>query len=241
MDYNEQMYPWFSPIEIINRFEHLRAFFGSEAIYQDSLFKRAKEMFGSAVALLGAYEMSSENKYFLQSNQQSASPDVMAAKQIERERPGLLLEMVQMEITEFEDHFENDDIVEFLQKVKLRKINNPRMMIVCFVNRVVPLDHRVIHIRLKKLTPKSTIYVVGRPVGARPGTFTIFTPYPKLTKPLEYNVDTTAGKYSIPPRIRLHLGIENKITYTKAKMESINTYNILGIDQIKIKKKYNKI
>ena len=59
--YDVQRESWHSPIEIINRFEQLRLIYGENFSRPD--FKRAREMFTAAVALLGAYELHPENKY----------------------------------------------------------------------------------------------------------------------------------------------------------------------------------
>jgi hypothetical protein len=198
-------------------------------------------MFAGAVALLGTYELSPENKYFMQLNTQSSSPDVIAAKQTEHGKTGILLEISQMEITEFEDHFKSNDIIKFLKSTKLspKKDYGDKVMIVCVINKKVPFDHKKVHKALNEIKPKSTIYIIGRPIDAEMGNFTICTPYPKLTKPLNFNVDATAAKYTIPERVRFNFGIEEKISYSKAKLEPVNTYEVLGLNRDRIYKKFN--
>ncbi len=237
--YDVQKDSWYSPIDIINRFEQVRAVYG-DRIY-DNVFKKAHEMFSGAVTLLGAYELSSENKYFMQLNTQSTSPDVIAVKQVEQGKNGILLEINQMEITEFEGHFKSNDVIEFLKSTKLspKKDYGDKVMIVCVINRKIPFDHKKLHKALNEIKPKSTIYIVGRPIDAEMGTFTICTLYPKLTKPLNFNVDTTAAKYNIPERVEFNLGIEEKISYSKAKLKPVNTYEVLGLNRDRIYKKFN--
>lgn len=236
--YNVQKNSWYSPKEIINRFEQVRSVYGNR-IY-DSVFKKAHEMFAGAVALLGAYELSPENKYFMQLNTQSSSPDIIAAKQTEQGKAGILLEINQMEITEFENHFKSDDIIEFLKSTKLspKKDYGDKVMIICIINKKIPFDHRKIHKALIEIKPKSTIYIIGRPIDAEMGNFTICTPYPRLTKPLNFNVDATAAKYTIPERVTFNLGIDEKISCKRALLESVNTYEIFGLDRDRIYKKY---
>lgn len=228
---------WYSPKEVIEKFELIRSVFKDAILNHE--FKRAREMFTCAVALLGAYELSPENKYWLQSNNQSSSPDVMAAAQFEQEA-GILLSQTQMEVVELEEHAKITDIVEFLQSTKLSPLRgyDEYMMIVLVVNRFVPFNHREIHERLKKIRPKPTIYILGRPQDASFGTFTLFTPYPGLTRPFRYDVVETAKKYSIPPRINFHLATDKKVSYKKEIMTGISAYDTLGLDKEKIEKKY---
>jgi len=197
-------------------------------------------MFTVAVALLGAYELSSENKYFLQINRQSASPDVMAGKQTEAGSKGILLEMLQMEITEFEEHFPGADIIDFLKatKLSLKKGYGDKTMIVCMVNRVLPFNHRDVAGKVNALNPKSTIYILGRSHGEDAAKFVIFSPFPKLTKPVKYDVFDTAKKYKLPPRIKLHRGSAKKISYEATHIEPENVYDMFDIDQKKVERKY---
>lgn len=240
VNYNICKDSWYSPKEILSKFEDFRE------VYKDkinhSLFKRAREMFTGAVTLLGAHELSPENQYYLQANNQDTSPDVMAVKQKEQGKNGILLEISQLEMTEFENHFKSDDIVEFLKATKLPPKNDygQNVMIVCTVNRQIPLNHKEIYEKIKNINPKSTIYIIGREVQAKVGDFLIFSVWPLLTKPINFNVNTTANKYWIPERVSFNLGIEEKITYEKAILTPVNTYEILGLDQEKIYKKFGK-
>lgn len=239
-NYNPQQDPWYSPHQIIDYFELLRSQYGS-ATEKDNIFKKAKEMFAAAVSLFGAYELSIENQYYLQVNNQNTSPDVMAATRTRLNDGSVLLAMQQMEIVEMEDHADTNDIVQFLLNTKLspRKGYSEKMMIVCFVNRIVPINHREIHERLKQLSPRSTIYICGRPVDAPMGTFIIFSPYPMLTKLLTYNINDTAKKYSLKSRVTFSLGRGNIMV--KTGTHKVNVYQVLGLDQRKIYQKYNVV
>jgi len=239
--YDQSRDPWYSPKEILDDFELLRSVYG-ENIYK-SEFKRAHEMFTAAVALLGTYELSSENVYWLQRNRQSDSPDVMAAQLINRVDNLIQLGVNQMEITEFESHFPSDDIVEFLTKVKLSKSYDSRTIIVCLINREVPINPGQIRDQLVKIHPKFTIFIMGRLLEGEIGVFTIFSPYPRLTYPLQYNVNDVVKKYNLPSPLRLSRGMAKKVSFEKIQLESqdVNIYNIFGLDEKKIKAKYGKI
>lgn len=67
----------------------------------------------------------------------------------------------------------------------------------------------------------------------------IFQAYPKLTRFIEYNVDKTASKYSLPSTVRLNLGMDRKIVYKNARMEHISIFEMFGLDEEKIKRKYD--
>lgn len=210
--YDVQKDSWYSPIEIINKFEFARSNVGN-LIYRPE-FKRAREMFAAAATLLGAYELSPDNKYFMQSNNQSSSPDVIAAKQTEQDY-GILLDQTQMEITELNDHFPSDDIVEFLLATKLspKAGYNEHTMIVLLVNRKIPFHYKKVQKELTKFKPEPTIYIVGRPNEPKSEDFSIFTAHPPFLKKLKnYNLITTSEKYSIPARVNFNLGMDKKIT-----------------------------
>ncbi len=204
----------------------------------DPLFQKAREMFAIAISLFGAYELApGENEYWMQVNRQSTSPDAMVAVRNKRADGTIELAMIQIEHVEMEEHAGTDDIVEFLLKTKLspKKGYGKKMMIVCFVNRKVPLNHRDIHERLKKVSPRPTIYVCGRPVNGPMGEFVIFSPWPDPTKPLTYNINETAKKYSLKSPMTFSLGSQD--TEIPTGKVVINLYQALGLDEEKIKKK----
>lgn len=239
-NYDLQKDPWYPPHKIIDYFELLRSQCGS-AVQNDKLFKKAREMFSAAVALFGAYELSPENKYYLQINNQGSSPDVMAATRTKMEDGSILLAMNQIEVVEMEEHANTDDIVQFLLNTKLssRKAYSNKMMILCFVNRVISIKHREVHERLKQISPKSTIYICGRPINGPMGNFIIFSPYPILTEPITYNINETAKKYTLKPRVMLSLGKADTMVPTGT--ENVNVYQVLGLDQKKIYQKFKSL
>lgn len=237
-DYNPQQDPWYSPNTVVDYFELLRRQYG-KAVETDVVFKKAREMFSAAVALFGAYELSSENQYYLQANRQSSSPDIMAGTRTKMSDGSILLAMQQIEIVEMESHANTDDVVQFLQNTKLspRKGYSDKMMIICFINRIVPIRRKEIYEHLKLIQPKSTIYICGKPIDAPLGTFMMFSPYPALTKPLTYNINETAKKYSLKPSITFSLGKGDIEIPTGPRQRNI--YEALGLDRSKIYKKYH--
>ena len=243
VNYNVQIESWYSPAEIIRRYEMLRDGYGDEVLTKRE-FKRAKEMFCGAITLLGAYVLSQENVYFLQGNNQSESPDVMAAKQTERSGAPILAEISQLEIVEMNDHYSGNDVVEFLKSTKLstKKGYSEQTLIVCVVNKQIPVDRKEIARKLAEITPaiKPYIYVTGRVGVPEQEEFSIFTPYPRPTKIVLYKIADVIAAYSIPPRIRFNLGMADKISYEKAEIEPVNTYDIFGLNQTLIEKKYKR-
>lgn len=241
-DYNVLLDSWYSPIEIIDRFEQLRSVYGTDVLMSTE-FQRAREMFAAAVALLGAYELDQENKYWLQSNRQSSSPDVVSAKQLEDSVYGILLEQTMLEIVEFEEHFPGDDIVDFLLTTKLspKKTYSEYTSIILMINRVLPFNLPDVQSRLLKIGVKPTIYIIGRPYDGKPGDFTISTVCPPTwLKPVQYNINKTASKYRLPKRVQLHRGMDKKISYTKGQLKPVNTYEIMGLDQKKVETKFKR-
>lgn len=241
VNYDATKESWYSPIKILNEFEKLRSVYGEERL-KDSLFKRAYEMFTGAVALLGAYELSEENKYWLQSNNQTPTPDVMSGKQLAGSTKGIHLLLTQMEMVEMEKNSPTDDVFEFLKLTKLsqEKSYTEHDMIVLTINKVVPYNLSQVNRQLIDLKPKPTVYILGRVIDAKPGDFMISTPYPKLYKPVYFNVNETAKKYWLPERVNFHLGTEKEIKYVPSeKFLPVNTYDILGIKKDLIYRRFN--
>ena len=240
INYDVKKESWYSPIYILDEFEKLRSRYGDERL-KDSVFKRAFEMFTGAVALLGAYELSEENKYWMQSNNQDTSPDVVAGKQLIGLSPGIGLLLTQLEMVEMEENAPTDDIVEFLKGTKLspKKSYTDHDMIVLTINKKVPYNQVEVNKKLLELNPKPTIYIIGRPIGVNTGDFMISTPYPKLYKPIKFNVNKTAKKYWIPERVEFNLSLEKEIKYAKSnQLKPVSTYELLGLNRDDIYKRY---
>lgn len=240
VNYDVSKDSWYSPIKIIEEFEKCRAYFGDVRL-SDPVFKKAHEMFTGAVTLLGAYELSNENLYYMQTNNQTRTPDIMAGMQLAGGKQGIDLLLTQMEMVEMNEHAPTGDIIEFLKRTKLspKKSYTEHDMIVLTINRKTPYDRYEVARELQKIKPKSTIYIIARPVGAEIGDFMISTPYPKLYKPVTFNVDKTATKYSLPERVDFNLSPEKEIKYTRsANMKPVNTYQILGLDKAKIYRRF---
>ena len=186
--YNVQKYPWYSPHFVIRAMSMLASLYSSN-VEDKREFKLAREMFVSAVALLGIYELHNDNKYFLQPNLQSESPDVVAAKNTERNDAPVLLEKTNLEIVTMTEHTKTNDVVEFLKETKLsnKKGYDSKTLIVCVVNKKIQINIQKIADDLKKIKPKSAIYVVGKLHGEN-DEWTIFSPYPDLVPPVIYSM-----------------------------------------------------
>ncbi len=239
-DYNEQKDSWYSPREILIRFEQLRNNYG-DILDSDPLFKKAREMFIGAIALGGAYELCEQNIYYMQLNTQTDSPDVVAVRLVEKPDEPVNAEIVQMEIVEFEKHSETQDIVEFLRKNKLpsRKYYDSETMIICLINKKLGINPKDISDKLRQINPpiEQHIYIIGRDA-FNTDIFYIFSPYPKETKIVPFDILDTLNKYISYPRIRLFKGTNDKIEFTEANEEILSTAEILGLDKNKIHKKY---
>lgn len=234
--YDVRKYPWFSPHLVIQAFERLAKLFGSN-IESKREFKLAVEMFEGAAALLGAYELHSDNKYYLQPNLQSNSPDVVAVKQTEIPDSPILLEITQLEIVKMNDYSETDDVVEFLKRTKLssKKSYSGKTMIVCIINKKIQVDRSKIAVELKKINPKSTIYILGKLLGDN-DKWTIFSPYPDPTKFAIYSLAGTMQKYQLPSPMNLERKLTKKISYENMHPEVTTIYDIFNIKESDVEK-----
>ena len=235
--YDVQKDPWYSPKTVVEKFQALGAEYGENILKPE--FKKAEEMFIASVTLLGIYENNQEENW-LQINQQSASPDIMAAKQTVRSGELIRLEIMQMEITIMEEHFPNNDLVEFLLKTKLspKKAYSETMLIVCLVNRDIEIKVEEISEKLKSIAPKTAIFIVGRQ--GDPKHFVLFSPYPTLTKEISFDVIETAKKMKLTDKTRFKRGTSTTISYQNTHTEPVDIYKMFGLNEELIKSKYNK-
>lgn len=221
--YDVQKYPWFSPHFIIKAMHMLTKLYGAN-VENKGEFKLAREMLDSAIALLGVYELHHDNKYFLQANLQSDSPDVVASKSTEMIDAPVVLEKTNLEIVTMEEHSGTDDIVEFLKKTKLspKKSYDGKTLIVCVINKKVQINIQKIADELKKIKPKSTIYILGK-LREEKDKWTIFSPYPDLVPPVIYRLADTMKKYHMYDSVTMHRKNVRKITFEKMNSKITTT------------------
>lgn len=228
MDYDQRKERWYSPLEVLQAFETIHQEVGN--LINDPVFKRAHEMFYGAVALVGAYGLCSENTYFMQANNQTRSPDIMAAKQRETDK-GILLEMTPLEIVELEQHTETDNVVEFLKKTKLgrNKSYTDNDLILLVLKKNMKFNQLAAYQQLSTIHPKPTIYAIGKP-SAEPGKWELWTLYPQDPPgSVSYVLAEAAKSYKLPPRMTLVRSLEKKIKYTNPRRINITAYEILGL------------
>lgn len=238
--YDVQKYPWFSPHFIIRAMNKLTRIYGAH-VENKGEFKLAREMFDSAVALLGIYELHNDNKYFMQANLQSGSPDVVASKNTEMPDSPVVLEKTNLEIVTMNEYAGTDDVVEFLKKTKLspKKSYDSRTLIVCVVNKKIQINLQKIANGLKKIKPKPTIYVLGKIQGKK-DKWTIFSPFPNLIPPVIYGLVETMKKYNLPDSVTQHRKIIKKVTYENVGPKStISVYDIFNINEHDVEKYKN--
>ncbi len=212
--YNVQKFPWFSPHFIIRAIHLLTKLYGNN-VEDKREFKLAREMFDAAASLLGIYELHNDNKYFLQPNLQSDSPDVVASKTAEQpDGSPLVLEKTNLEIVTMTDYSKTSSVVEFLKQTKFsnKKSYDSKTLIICVVNKKIQINLQEISGGLKQIKPKSTIYVLGKLQGNN-DKWTIFSPYPDLVPPVIYSLGETIKKYHLPDSVTMHRKLVKKVTY----------------------------
>ena len=236
--YDVRRYPWFSPHLIIKAMSLVTKLYGKN-VEDKREFKLAREMFDAAAALLGIYELHNDNKYFLQPNLQSDSPDVVASKTTEQlDSSPVVLEKTNLEIVTMTDYSETNSVVEFLKQTKLsnKKSYDSKTLIVCVVNKKIQINLQEIADGLKQIKPKSTIYVLGKLQGNN-DKWTIFSPYPDLVPPAIYSLGETMKKYHLPDSVTMHRKLVKKVIYENMGSKITTTvYEVFNINESKIKR-----
>ncbi len=235
-NYNFRQSPWFSPHVIIKGVNALGQVYGQH-LTDKGEFQKPREMFDGAVALVGAYLLHPSNQFFMQPNFQNIAPDVMAVKLAEQKEGPITLEVSQMEIVTMNEHAETKNVAEFLLETKLssKKSYEDSTIIVCSVNLNIELNSRKIAEELKKFNPKHTVYILGKVEGGE-DIWTIFSPWPRLTKLITFSLSETLKSYHLPDSLSLHRGLDRKISYTEPMKVTITSYELFGIDQKKVER-----
>lgn len=236
-DYIPQKDPWFSPVTVISYFDLLRKKYGP-AILTDHLFKKAKEMYSVAVTLYGIHELSEHDEYYMQINTQSSAPDVMTGKRSIDSDGKPIFPIVQAEVVEMELHSDTDDIVKFLIKTKLStKKAYSNTVIICFVDKVIHINPFLVSKMIIDIAPKSHIYICGRKIDSKDGSYILFSPSPKLIMPIEFSINNPNKPFDLKPLIHLYRGIHNSLELVGK--EDVNIYTALGLDKERIFIKYH--
>lgn len=224
--YNVQKYPWYSPHLVLRAMSQLTRIYGSN-VESRREFKLAREMFSAAVSLLGAFELHNDNKYYMQPNLQSSSPDVVAAKRTNIKSFKVLLEVTNLEIVDMNDFSATNDISEFLSKTKLspRKSYDNRTLIVCVVNKKIKMNADEIAKGIVPLAPKSTIYILGKLQGYS-YTWTLYSPYPQKLKPIIFSIPDTMKKYKLHDVTNFRKGQDESELLKNQKTTIFDIFNL---------------
>jgi hypothetical protein len=234
IDYDIQKDGWFSPKVVITEFNKLIKVFGEDAMKKDKhLFGRGFEMFVGAVTLLGLYKMNHENIYLIQSNNQTATPDVYAAIYKPSEDNDGLVPLVQIEHVGMGQFSTTDDAFTFLKQTKLSstKSYTEADLIVLEVNRKISLNLSELGKKLHDLNPKPTIYILGHIRETR--EFVLQSPYPKFSELTRFKIRDVLMSYSIPDRVYYYRSAQRSL-------KPASSYEVLGLDKNAILKKYNR-
>jgi hypothetical protein len=238
-DYSIQLEPWYSPKEVINHYGRMQEVFRDR--FNHATFKRAREMIAGAIAVTGAWVLSKENRFLIQANNQTSTPDVMAIKQLEHESSRVSTEISQLEIVEFGPHSNTNSIIDFLSQTKLKpnKAYDENITLVCVINKEILIEHSAVTEAIKSLPskPQSTIYITG--ATKDPDEYIIYTPFPKATKIFVYNLHNILDQINLPPRVTFHLGITEKIRYEKNTSQPYSSYDVLGLKKPVVYKALN--
>jgi hypothetical protein len=219
--YDYQKYPWYSPHLVIKSMSKLANAVGAD-VETKREYQRAREMFDCSIALLGVHKMNPENTYHMQPNQQSTSPDVMAIKLTEVPNEPVLLEVGQIEHVSMNEFSSTDDIVEFLKTTKFSptKSYDEKTFILCVVKKRLQLNRLVVTDGLRKLHPRSTVYVLGKIKDD--AKWVIFSPYPESTEPVFFDPGEVMKTYVLPEYVNLKLGIRQKVSFIKTRQGAID-------------------
>jgi hypothetical protein len=193
-EYNYELFEWYSPVFVLQRYNDLFRKYPEGK--KSTLFKKAHEAAQAAVALLGARALHEDNKFIMQMNRQSKRPDVIAATMITlKGAPALSINP--LEIIELEMHTGHNDVAKFLIEKKLTKSYPPETMFLCYVNKPVGYDIRVVSNRIKETGKKNSVYLFGKTKRTGPMNFFIGSPQPIVAN-IPFDVAQQSIDYPYP-------------------------------------------
>jgi hypothetical protein len=131
---------YIAPCFMFNFFANLIKEYGEDNVLKSNKFKRWREAHITATFLLGLSEITGI-KYWLSNNPEQSTPDTFGIF-LERIQKGIKRNILNIEIFEWEKHF-NNDLVEAI-KSKLKNKKYPEYYILlCLINRE---DHKRINL-----------------------------------------------------------------------------------------------
>ncbi len=240
-NYNPNLEPWYAPKRILQATQFFGHTYGEDFLKRGE-FKRAREMFVAAIATIGAYVLDHENKYMIQLNNQSSTPDVMSSVLVETPGELVTLAHTPLEIVELEEHSPDTDLFEFIKRKKLypaKKYENT--MILCFVNKDIPYqDPRELVAKFNAENPSGSIFILGRASGKDINKYRIMTPYPVPSPFVDFDVVETVHSYHMPDSVTMVKGVVRKLTHERQRLEPFKIYETMGVNEAKVEK-YKKI
>jgi hypothetical protein len=235
--FDSGLYPWHSPRYVLEAYDSLIQTFNDQALGSKD-FEKAREARLVAISLLGIHELT--KRHYLMQVSRENSPDIVTMFRAELKGMPVHGFFQEVEVVSFDKNSPETDVVEFLKRTKLspKYSYDNKTIILCEVKRDMRLPpYETIHTRLKELNPLPTVIIIGK-ISPEKLIYKICQIWPTLDLLTDIDVFELANKYPSPHNLQLTKGSDHQIKYGKRVAGKPGYFEVFGLDEIKLKKKY---
>lgn len=143
-----------NPYTAIRLFARTYKHFGEELVFKDRRFKITREAWIASMFLLALKNHLNQDWYF-RPETKDGSPDFYCYTFIEdKAKKGNIRPQIKLEVFEWRKEDTEEDFLEALKRIKLNKIIDPQITIICYVRRYSVMQSLELNEKLKGISPR---------------------------------------------------------------------------------------
>ena len=181
-------------------------------IFKDRKFKTTREAWIASMFLI-SLEKHTNTDWWLTPVRRSGSPDFNCYAFTKRQTGGFDKPLIKLEVFEWREEDNETDFLKALKKIKLDKIVDPQLTIVCYIRKTSLIPAAIkLNAELKKINPKvKDIWYLGD-VSVDSSNWRVTQIYPN-TLAIDLDYDEILYKREKQSFIRTYRGSSDKLEY----------------------------
>jgi hypothetical protein len=144
-----------NPLTAVRLFARTYLALGEESLFKDRKFKITREAWIASMFLLALKKHTTQDWYF-KPETKDGSPDFYCYTFIEdKSKGGNIKPQIKLEVFEWRKEEDEANFIEALKKIKLNKVIDPQITILCYIRRNSVIPPAVdLNKKLKEISPK---------------------------------------------------------------------------------------
>ncbi len=197
---------------------------------EDGLFRRAEEMYQTAIYLTGCYLLDRSNIYFMRSYE-GETPDVLAVKKGEQNLEKNLWLKTNIEVVTLRNFDPRTDIMTFLTETKLskKKAYSKDDTILLNLMKVMTVNLTKLVEEIQAYKPAFNIFALGKFKEQELGDFFVMRLYPEPKVPLQFNFRQTLKILPTEGKLNLQYGLSTDMVKTHESSDRDDIFEVLGL------------